>query len=314
MNQQAPELAPAGNRQRPADVAAAPSRRPSGEWRDWWQLCRPGIVTMVLVTMSVAAFVAPPAPPSWLVLFHSLLGSGLVIVGAIALNQRLEQASDAQMKRTARRPLPSQRLRKGQVTWFGVGASAAGLIYLSLLTTWTVPVLAAVSWLLYVWMYTPLKRLSAWQTPLGAVAGAMPTLMGAAAAGATLTGVMPLTLFAIVYLWQFPHAMAIAWMYRDDFAAARLKVATVVDPSGRVATRLALCGAIALLVASLAPWFAQLTGWGYAIAGLLFGLGYLAATVVFWARPTNASARALLRSSLVYLPAICAALLWTARG
>jgi heme o synthase len=269
---------------------------------------------MVLVTMSVAAFVAPADPPSWPVLFHALFGSGLVIVGAIALNQRLELESDARMMRTSRRPLPSRRLSKGQVTCFGVVASAAGLVYLSLLTAWMVPVLAAVSWLLYVWMYTPLKRLSAWQTPLGAVAGAMPTLMGAAAAGATLTGVIPLTLFAIVYLWQFPHAMAIAWMYRDDFAAANLKVATVVDPSGRVATRLALCGAIALLVASLAPWFAQLAGAGYAIAGLLFGLGYLGATVVFWRLPSSASARALLRSSLVYLPAICAALLWAARG
>lgn len=177
-----------------------------------------------------------------------------------------------------------------------------------------VPLLAAVSWVLYVWMYTPLKRLSAWQTPLGAVAGAMPTLMGAAVAGTWPGGAMSLALFGVVYFWQFPHAMAVAWLYRDDLAAANLKVATVVDPSGRVATRLSLGGAMALLPVSLIPWFSGSTGWGYAATGTLLSLGYLGSATRFWLRADDSSARALLRTSLVYLPAICAALLWAAHG
>jgi heme o synthase len=269
---------------------------------------------MVLVTMSVAAVVAVPGPLSWISLVHSLAGSGLVIVGAIALNQRIERASDARMMRTAGRPLPAQRLSARQVTWFGLLASAIGVVYLGVLAAPTVAVLAVVSWLLYVWLYTPLKRLSTWQTPLGAVAGAMPTLMGATAVGGSPLGVMPLTLFAVVYLWQFPHSMAIAWLYREDFAAASLKVATVVDPSGRIAARLALWGSAALVAAGPAPWLAGLAGWGYAIAATLIGLGYFACSMLFWRQPDNATARILLRASLVHLPAMCAAIAWAARG
>jgi protoheme IX farnesyltransferase len=163
-------------------------------------------------------------------------------------------------------------------------------------------------------MYTPLKRRSAWQTPLGAVAGAMPTLMGAAVAGSWPNGVMPLVLFGVVYFWQFPHAMAVAWLYRDELAAANLKVATVVDPSGRIAAWLSLGGAMALLPLTLVPWLAGAIGWGYAAIGTLLGLGYLGSAALFWLRADDASARALLRASLVYLPAICVALLWAARG
>jgi len=170
-----------------------------------------------------------------------------------------------------------------------------------------------VSWVLYVWMYTPLKRRSAWQTPLGAVAGAMPILMGAAVARGWPNGVMPVVLFAVVYFWQFPHTMAVAWLYRDELAAANLKVATVVDPSGRVAGRLSLAGAAALVPLSLLPCLAGSIGWGYAAIATLLSLGYLAPAVWFWLRADDASARALLRASLVYLPAICAALLCAAR-
>jgi protoheme IX farnesyltransferase len=281
---------------------------------DYCRLTRPGIVAMVLVTMGVAALVAPPEAPHWPALANALAGAGLVISGAVALNQHLERRSDATMTRTALRPLPSGRLTARQAVLFGVATSAAGMAYLVLLTPPMVSLLTAASWVVYVWIYTPLKTLSAWQTPLGAVAGAMPTLIGAAAAGATPTGVMPLALFGIVYFWQFPHAMAIAWLHRADFAAADLKVATVVDPSGGIAARLALAGAATLLPVSLIPCFGGRAGFGYAATALLLGLAYLACVIAFCRRTCDPQARALLWASLAYLPAICAALVCATQG
>jgi protoheme IX farnesyltransferase len=281
---------------------------------DYCRLTRPGIVAMVLVTMGVAALVAQPEALHWPGVVHSLAGAALVISGAIALNQRLERTSDARMARTALRPLPSGRLTARQAVLFGVAASAAGMVYLVLLTPTMVALLTAASWVVYVWIYTPMKTLSAWQTPLGAVAGAMPTLIGAAAAGAAPTGVMPLALFGIVYFWQFPHAMAIAWLHRADFAAADVKVATVVDPSGRIAARVALAGAAALLLVSMMPCVDGRVGWGYMATALLLALVYLACAAVFCRRTFDAQARALLWASLAYLPAICAALLCAAWG
>ncbi len=277
---------------------------------DFCRLTRPGIVAMVLVTMSVAAFLSNPAQPHWAQLVHALVGAALVISGAIALNQRIERTSDARMVRTALRPLPSGRLTSGQVTAFGAATTGAGVVYLVLFAPPAVWLLTAASWTVYVWMYTPLKARSAWQTPLGAAAGAMPTLIGAAAAGATPLGLMPLILFGIVFFWQFPHAMAIAWLYRADFAAARLKVASVVDPSGRTAARLSLIGAAALLPVSVAPCLDGRVGWRYAAAALAFGLGYLACAAAFARHAVDARARLLLWGSLAYLPAICAALVF----
>jgi protoheme IX farnesyltransferase len=269
---------------------------------------------MVLVTMGVAALVAVPEGANWPGVVHSLVGAGLVISGAIALNQRLERTSDARMVRTALRPLPSGRLTARQAVLFGVAASAAGMAYLVLLTPPMVALLTAASWVVYVWIYTPMKTLSAWQTPLGAVAGAMPTLIGAAAAGAPPTAVIPLALFAIVYFWQFPHAMAIAWLHRADFAAADVKLVTVVDPSGRTAVQLALAGAAALLPVSVMPCFDGRVGWGYAVTALLLGLAYFGCAVAFCRRTRDAQARALLWASLAYLPAICAALVCAGWG
>jgi protoheme IX farnesyltransferase len=275
---------------------------------DYFRLTRPGIVAMVLVTMGVAALVAQPEEPHWPALAHALAGAGLVISGAVALNQHLERRSDATMARTALRPLPSGRLTARQAVSFGVATSAAGMLYLAIFTLPMVALLTAASWIVYVWIYTPLKTLSAWQTPLGAVAGAMPTLIGAAAAGAAPTNVMPLALFGIVYFWQFPHAMAIAWLHRADFAAADLKLATVVDPSGRIAARVALAGAATLLPVSLIPCFGGRVGFVYIVTALLLGLAYLACAIAFCRRTHDPQARILLWASLAYLPALCAAL------
>jgi protoheme IX farnesyltransferase len=272
------------------------------------QLVRPRIVSMVLFTMAVAAMVSGPQVPAWADLVHGLVGVGLVIVGAIALNQRLEHHSDALMTRTARRPLPSGRLSDGQATGFGLAASLLGAVYLALLANGTVVTMAAASWLIYVWMYTPLKMFSAWQTPVGAVAGAMPALLGAAVAGAA-AGTVAWALFGVVYFWQFPHAMAIAWLYRHQCAAAGLRVASVTDPTGRTAGLLALAGALALVPVSMLPWWTGRTGWGYAVAAAVLGLAYLGQSAVFLRSTDDRTARRLLRVSLLYLPLLLGALL-----
>lgn len=278
---------------------------------DYWILTRPRIVSLVLFTMAVAALAANRQVPYWLLL-NALIGTGWVIVGAVALNQSMEHRTDALMMRTLRRPLPSGRLTNRQVIVFGVLTSVAGLAYLVALVNIETVLLAVVSWVIYVWIYTPLKPFTTWQTPIGAVAGAMPTLLGAAAAGAP-RGVIGLVLFGVVFFWQFPHSMAIAWIYRDEFAAADLKVATVVDPSGRTAGWIGVAGAAALLPVGIIPTLAGRLGWIYGITALALSGGYLAAAIDFLVHTNDTTGRRLLRVSIVYLTLLLLVLLIAAR-
>ncbi len=279
---------------------------------DYWILIRPRIVGLVLFTMAVAALAANRHVPPWPLLLNALAGTGLVIVGAVALNQSMEHHTDALMLRTLRRPLPSGRLTKVQVVVFGVLTSLAGLVYLAGLVNTATVVLAAISWVIYVWIYTPLKPFTTWQTPIGAVAGAMPALLGAAAAGAS-TATMGLVLFGVVFCWQFPHSMAIAWIYRDEFAAADLKVATVVDPSGRTAGWIGVAGAVAMMLVSIIPTLCGPLGWGYGFTALGLGGWYLAAAIDFLLHTNDTTARRLLRVSIVYLTVLLVVLLVAAR-
>jgi protoheme IX farnesyltransferase len=280
--------------------------------KDYWKLIRPRILVMILFVMAVAARTAGQQPPPWSEVVHALLGAALVIAGAMALNQRLEIRGDARMSRTAGRPLPAGRLSYRQATCFGILISAAGLAYLLWKSHSGVVAVAIASWLVYVLVYTPLKSLSAWQTPLGAVAGATPVLIGATVARAPMSP-MTLSLFGIVCLWQFPHAMAIAWLYRDQFASAGVRLATVVDPSGRTAGIVALLGSVVLLPVSLIPSLCNLAGRPYAVTASLLGLGYVICSFGFLRRRTDAAARRLLWASLVYLPVLFAVLLVTGR-
>jgi len=276
--------------------------------KDYWTLIRPRIVAMVLFAMAVAAWTAGSKGPSWAELTHALAGTALVIVGAVALNQRLEISGDARMPRTTGRPLPSGRLTRAAVTRFGLLVSALGLAYLVLFSLPGVVALAVVSWAVYVWAYTPLKSRSAWQTPVGAAAGAMPMLLGAAVVRSPMSP-MALSLFGIVYSWQFPHAMAIAWLYREQFATAEVKLATVVDPSGRTAGWLAVAGSMLLLTVSMVPSIRGLTGWRYNVPALILGYGYMACSFAFLRHPDDRTARRLFWASVLYLPLLLAALL-----
>ncbi len=275
---------------------------------DYWRLMRPGIVALVLLAMAVSAWMTAPGELSWIKLAHALFGTAMVIVGAIALNQRLECMGDAKMPRTADRPLPAGRLGRRQVSRFGLAATGLGLAYLAIASGPMPTLLASVGWLIYVGVYTPLKRRTAWQTPVGAAAGAMPVLLGAAAGGQPFSP-WALVLFGIVFFWQFPHSMAIAWRYRRQFAAAGVRVAAVTDPTGQTAGLIAILGATALLVVSQVPLQLGLAGAVYDVAVLVLGTIYLAASAWFTYRRDDTAARRLLIASLIYLPAMLAVLL-----
>ena len=271
--------------------------------RDYLELTKPKIALMVLVTVAVGAFVAAWGPPEPWALLHALIGMALVAASGTALNQWLESASDARMHRTSDRPLPAGRLTGAETFGFGVIALIVGVIYLAYAVNVPAAVVAGISWFIYVVIYTPLKLLSPSNTVIGAVAGALPILVGWVAVGGQLN-LMAWTLFLLVYLWQFPHFMAIAWIFRRDYSAAGMQMLTTVDPTGARAARLAVCGALVLLPVSLVPCSIAGAGWGYGTMVLLLGLAYLAAAIVFAIRRDDRSARWLMRVSLVYLPGV----------
>jgi heme o synthase len=274
----------------------------------YWRLIRPGLLSMILASMASAGLMI--GRPPWPGLAHALLGTGLLIAGATAANQLLEKRWDAKMARTASRPLPSGRATVRQVIVFAVLVSIAGIGYLATLQSATLTILALLSWFIYVLVYTPLKRKSIWHIPVGAVAGAMPVLLGAATVDRAFAP-LPLALFGIVFFWQFPHTAAIGWLHRAQYARGATKVAAVVDPSGRLAGRLALLGAVGLLLTSLALAMVATSDRTYFAVAMLSGLsdGVLAAR--FLRKPNDANARLLWRMSLLHLPALGTALLLT---
>ncbi len=276
--------------------------------RDYWVLVRPRILALVLVTVGVSAFSTAEYPFPHRALLHAVVGTGLLTAGALALNQWWEVHSDSQMARTAPRPLPAGRVSSRRGGWFGLGLSLLGMGYLAVAHGGTALLaVAGAGWLAYLCAYTPLKTRTPWQTPVGAAAGAIPVLIGAAAVD-TLKSPLAWNLFGILYSWQLPHAMAVAWLYRQQFAAAGIKLAPVVDPGGRSAGTLACAAAAATWMLGIVPAVLFSAGWGYAIASFVLGLGYFATALWFAMRTDERAARWLLRASLIYLCLLLAAL------
>ncbi len=278
--------------------------------RKYLQLTRPRIVLMVLFALAVAAWCCGEQPPSWSALWHAVLGTALITAGSVTLNQWYEQRSDALMARTQNRPIPTGRIPSRQALAFGVAISVAGLLYLTAFSSDLVALVGALNWIFYVACYTPLKSYSVWQLPVGAVAGAMPMVIGGAVAGAP-QGILTWVLFAVVFFWQFPHAMAIAWIYRDHYANASLQVASVADPTGRLAGVLATVGAAFMLPISLLPSLLRYATPLFGVTAAALGLIYLALSWKFLRERTDAAARRMLWASFLYLPAILLALLLT---
>ena len=271
--------------------------------RDYLELTKPKILVLVLATVAVAGYVARWGRPDVVMLAHALLGTAWIAASASAANQWLERHSDALMQRTGRRPLPAGRLSGREVLVFSGLAVLAGVTYLAVAVGWLTALLGWLTWMLYVMVYTPLKSRTAWNTAVGAVAGAMPVTIGWSAADGDW-GIRAASLFLIVFFWQFPHFMSIAWIYRQQYAKAGLKMLTVVDPSGRWAGIQAVATALVLLPVSTVPGWATSGTLVYVAAALLLGAGQLACAALFLRHQQENSARRLLRASLLYLPAL----------
>jgi len=269
--------------------------------RDYLELTKPRLSAFALVVVGLSAWLALPGGVGWPLLLNAVLGAGLVAGGASALNMLLERDADARMARTANRPLPSGRLQPRDVFLFGVAMTGAGLLLLLLTTTPLAALLAALTSVTYLGLYTPLKRVTTLNTHVGAVPGALPALLGWAAVRGTLDPAA-WTLFLLVYLWQIPHFLSIAWLYREDYARGGFRMLPSVDREGLVTGRQAVLGTLALLAASLLPPLTGLGGGAYRVGAVALGAWFLLRAVSFGLDRTPRRARLLMRASLLYLP------------
>jgi heme o synthase len=278
---------------------------------DVLQLGKPRITTLVLVSTALGFALGGNGPFPWGRFAALMAGTALVAWGINALNQYLERDIDALMPRTRNRPLPAGRLRPQPVLVGGIAGTLAGLAVLALGTNWLACAIAGAVAVLYVGVYTPLKRYSALNTLVGAVPGALPAPLGWAAASGTL-GIEAFSLFLIMFVWQLPHFLPIAWLYRNDYRAARLAMITVNDPTGASTRRQQLLYTATLVLISLHPTVIGMAGTTYFVGALLLGLAFFAAAVAMVMKLTDERAHRVLRVSVLYLPLLLGLLVYDA--
>lgn len=280
-------------------ILALPRPGVGARTRDYLELSKSRIVFMVLITTAAGyLFAAQQVDP--LLLLHTLIGTALVAAGTNALNQYVERGHDAKMTRTRMRPLPDGRITPRAALVFSAGIAIAGTVYLGLAVNWLTAALGAFTLTSYIFIYTPLKRVSTVCTVIGAVPGAIPPLMGWAAATGSL-GAGGWIAFGILFLWQLPHFMAISWMYREDYARGGFAMLAVQDEQGSAVGRQAVLYTLALLPLSIAPTFLGLTGPVYLVGAVLCGAALLAMSVRFAFERSRDNARALFMTSNLYL-------------
>ena len=271
--------------------------------KDYIALTKPRITWLILMSTGVGYFFGARGGWHLLTLFHTILGTGLIASGTAALNQWYEREADAKMKRTQARPLPSGRLDARKALVFAIVISLAGFVELWLGANLLSALLGLFTLLCYLFVYTPLKQRSPHSTTIGAIPGAMPPLIGFAGACGTLTW-EAWVLFAILFLWQFPHFYAIAWMYREDYARAGIRMLPVVEPDGESTARRILLYSLALIPISLMPKFFAMTGNLYLYGALVLGILFLYAGLKIRTERTRQQARRVLLASVVYLPVL----------
>ena len=283
-------------------TASAPSRRLA----DYVELMKPRLNVLVVASSAAGYYMGQTAATDVGAMVIAVAGTALVAAGAAALNQVSERDTDGMMQRTAGRPVPGGRVSSFDAAVFGTLLSIAGLALLAFRANRLSAALAAATIVIYLVVYTPLKRRTPLSTLVGAVPGALPPLIGwTAAHGSVAQG--GAALFAILFLWQIPHFMAIAWLFRDDYARARFPMLAVIDPTGRRAARQAVFFAGVLLPISLLPSFIGVAGPAYLAVAVTLGLGFVWLAIRFAADRDQASARMLFLGSITYLP-----LLWIA--
>jgi len=272
---------------------------------DFLELTKPRVVVMVLVTTLVGFYLASPGDPNYVILLHTLLGTALAGGGTLALNQFLEREADAQMQRTRLRPLPDGRLQPAEALVFGSLFTVTGLVYLAFAVNLLSALVTAAIVGSYLFAYTPLKKKTSLCSVVGAVPGALPPVIGWAAARGTLD-LEAWILFTIMFLWQMPHSLAIGWLYRDDYARAGFQLLPVLDPDGKSTGRQIVSNCLALLAVGLIPTLVGFAGATYFFSALILGSMFLWYGISLARSCSQTAARRLLFASLVYLPVLLA--------
>jgi protoheme IX farnesyltransferase len=291
-----------------ADAPGQALSQPRSAVADYVELMKPRITSMVVLTTLVGFVMGARGHVTASVLAATLVGTGLVAAGSSALNMLLERRTDALMLRTRNRPLPAGRLRPLDALAWGLVLTSAGMAVLAWRAGTLAAAVALVTWATYLFLYTPLKTRTSLATIVGALPGALPPVIGwAASAGQLQPGAF--VLFAILFLWQIPHFLAIAWIYREDYARGGLPMLPVLDPEGRMTGRQAVANTLALALISLTPAVAGMTGRVYLLGATLLGAGFAGVAVHAAVARTNAAARRLFLASLVYLTVLCVLLL-----
>jgi heme o synthase len=290
-----------------SSVIAPSGVKPAYRAGDFVTLTKPRLNFLVLITTLAGMYLGAPEGVPLAILVHGLVGTALVAGGAAALNQVWERETDSLMRRTRLRPIAGGRLRIADGTWFGILLAGTGLVEL----TWEVNTLsaavAAATLVSYVLVYTPLKKRTSLATLIGAVPGALPPVIGWAAATGTIS-IPAIVLFGIVFLWQMPHFLAIAWLYRDDYERAGIPLLPVLEPDGRRTGQQALLYAAALWPVSLLPAVVGIADAPYSIVAAVLGFGLIALSALFARDRTTKTARHLFLYSITYLPLLWAAL------
>jgi protoheme IX farnesyltransferase len=278
--------------------------------KDYIELTKPRITWLILMSTGVGYYfgLGNPHTLNWWTLLHTIIGTGLIASGTAALNQWYEREADGKMRRTQARPLPSGRVTSGRALAFGAILSIAGFVELWQGANLLTALLGAFTLITYLCLYTPLKQRSKHSTTVGAIPGAMPPLIGFAAAAGTLTA-DAWVLYAILFIWQFPHFYAIAWMYRDDYARAGIRMLPVVEPDGESTARQMVIYALALIPVSVAPKLLGMAGNLYLAGALLLGGMFLYSGLRVALDRTALRARHVLLASVIYLPLLYGLLL-----
>jgi len=272
-------------------------------------LTKPDVSFLVLATTAAGYYMGARGPVNWLHMIHTIFGTMLIAAGTAALNHYIERDSDRFMRRTALRPLPSGTLRPREALLFGLALSVAGALYLYFAAGWLPAALGTGTCLAYLLAYTPLKKRSVWATFVGAFPGAIPPMIGWVAASGKLD-LGAWLLFAILFFWQFPHFYAIAWMYREDYARAGIRMLPVVDPEGVRTFRQILLTATALIGVSLLPSIAGITGVFYFFGALVLSVSLL--RVCLWAAQVKSNVRAkwLMHATVLHIPLLLALMMY----
>jgi protoheme IX farnesyltransferase len=275
----------------------------------YFVLTKPDVTFLVVITTLAGFYLGSRGAMNYLLLTHAVLGTTLIGAGASTLNQYFERAEDSLMRRTSRRPLPQRILQPWEALSFGIGLAALGALYLAALVSPLSSLLGIITCLSYLAIYTPLKKRTTLATLVGAFPGAVPVLIGWAAARGGLNREACI-LYLIMFLWQFPHFYAIAWMYREDYARAGIRMLPVVDASGERTFRQILAYAAVLVPASMLPSVVGTAGILYFFGAMVLGLAQL--QVAIWASrlKTNDSARWLMHATVIYLPVLLGLMMW----